>query len=96
VCQIGVIGQKARHLKLKVSPNLREIVFTDPQPFCLQCRRLSNMPKQLAMSTSKNTNDTRQISSVVVNLSFVLIDGLLLLDMVGTLYHNVFVAEKTQ
>jgi hypothetical protein len=54
------------------------------------------MPKQLAMSTSKNTNDTRQISSVVVNLSFVLIDGLLPLDMVGSLYHNVFVTEKTQ
>lgn len=49
------------------------------------------MRKPLAMSTSKNTNDKRQTSSVVVNLSFVLIDDLFLLDMVGTLYHNVFV-----
>lgn len=68
------------------------------QSVCAQCRRPSNMRKPLAMSTSKNTNDSStRLDCSVVNLTIILvpIDILPLLDMVGTtLYHNVILTGK--
>jgi hypothetical protein len=56
------------------------------------------MRKPLAMSTSKNTNDSStRLDCSVVNLTIILvpIDILPLLDMVGTtLYHNVILTGK--